>query len=87
MVRVFTTSFEFNHQRYDAIVTIIANGDQLNFNVRLLDPDLQEVFPEGIISYSGANGFEQLNDDKNNFAQGLIRKVGEAVNQHLLKTK
>jgi len=35
--------------------------------------------------YSGANGFEQLNDDKNNIAQSLIKKVGEAVNQQLLK--
>ena len=64
---------------------MIANGEQLNFNVRLLDPDLQEFFPDGVIRYSGANGFEQLNDDKNNIAQSLIKKVGEAVNQQHLK--
>jgi hypothetical protein len=86
MARVFTTSFEFNHQRYQAIVTIISKGDQLNFNVRLLDPDLHDIVPEGVINYSGIDGFEKLENVRNNFARNLINKVGEAVNNHLLKT-
>jgi hypothetical protein len=86
MARVFTTSFEFNHQRYQAIVTILSKGDQLNFNVRLLDPELHEIIPEGVIDYLGANGYEKMDNIRNNFAQSLINKVGEAVNNHLLKT-
>jgi hypothetical protein len=85
MARVFTTSFEFNHQRYNAIVTILSQEDQLNFNVRLLDADLHDFFPDGVINYSGANGFEQLNAIENAVAQSVVKKVGEAVNKHLLQ--
>lgn len=87
MARVFTTSFEFNHQRYDAIVTITSKDSQLNFNVRLLDVDLLSLFPEGQIKYCGPDGFEQLAPAENAMAQQVVRRLGEAINRHLLQTK
>ena len=83
MARVFTTSFEYNYQRYDAIVTIIAQGEQLNFSVKLLDADLHDFFPNGIINYSGANGLEPIEAARNNASQLLIKRIGEAINSHL----
>jgi hypothetical protein len=60
MARVFTTSFNFNHQQYNAIVTDLTQGNQLNFNVRLLDADLHHFFPDGTISFSGTDGYQQV---------------------------
>jgi hypothetical protein len=87
MARVFTTSFEFNHQRYNAIVTIITSNQQLNFTVKLLDTDLHHLFPNGEIAYTGADGFEALEVINNTVAQSLMRKVGAAINQHLTTTE
>jgi len=83
MARVFTTSFEFNHRKYDAIVTIITHDQQLNFTVKLLDTDLHDIFPDGKIAYSGADGFETIETINNTVAQSLMRKVGAAITQHL----
>lgn len=87
MARVFTTSFEFNHHRYDAIVTIIAREGLLDFNVKLLDIDLHDFFPDGVIKYQGSDGFQQLDIAKDLISQSVIKKLGEAINQHLLTTQ
>lgn len=86
MARVFTTSFEFNHQRYDAIVTITTQNDQLSFQVKLLDVDFHHLIPNGMVAYTGTSGFEQLEGLNNTLAQSLMRKVGEAISRHLVIT-
>ena len=87
MARIFTTSFEFNHRRYDAIVTIITHNQQLNFTVKLLDADLHHLFPQGEIAYSGTDGFEALETINNTVAQSLMRKLGAAISEHLIITQ
>ena len=86
MARVFTTTFEFNHQRYDAIVTVFTQDGQLNFHVKLLDMDFHHLIPNGIVAYAGSHGFEQLEIINNTVAQSLMRKVGDAINRHLVHT-
>jgi hypothetical protein len=86
MARVFTTTFEFNHQRYDAIVTVFTQGDQLNFHIKLLDMDFHHLIPDGVLSYAGSTGFEQLETINNTVAQSLMRKLGDAINRHLVHT-
>lgn len=86
MARVFTTSFEFNHQRYDAIVTVLAQNDQLSFHVKLLDVDFHHLIPNGVVVYTGASGFEQVEALNNTLAQALMRKIGEAISRHMVIT-
>lgn len=86
MARVFTTTFEFNYQRYDAIVTVIAQSGQLSFQVKLLDVDFHHLIPDGVVAYTGTSGYEQLEVINNTVAQSLMRKVEEAIHRHLVTT-
>ena len=86
MARVFTTSFEFNHQRYDAIVTVTTQDNQLCFQVKLLDVDFHHLIPNGVVAYTGTSGFEQLEILNNTVAQSLMRKVGDAISRHMVVT-
>lgn len=82
MARVFTTRFTFNHQSYDAIVTVISNHGQLNFTVRLMDDELFELLPDGHLNYSGKEGFREIQAD-NQLVQSLIQSIAVSVEQHL----
>lgn len=82
MARVFTTRFTFNHQSYDAIVTVISNQGQLNFTVRLMDDELFELLPDGHLNYSGKEGFREIQAD-NQLVQSLIQSIAVSVEQHL----
>lgn len=84
MARIFTTSFEFNHQRYDAIVTLTSAEGKTVFNVKLLDLDLQAFLPDGEVRYEGTNGFAQLESLNNTVAQSIMRKLEAAIEQHLV---
>lgn len=86
MARVFTTSFEFNHQRYDAIVTVFTQDNQLSFHIKLLDVDFHHLIPDGVVSYTGASGFEQLETLNNTVAQSLMRRISDAICRHLVLT-
>ncbi len=84
MARVFTTSFEFNHRLYDAIVTVLATEKDLSFQVRLLDEDLHALFPDGQLSL-GAEAMKpptETTDDQ--VSRGILRKIGEAIEKHLV---
>lgn len=82
MARVFTTRFSFNHQTYDAIVTVLSRDGQFNFNVRLMDRDLLELLPDGHLNYTGTDGFKTIQAD-NQLAQLLIQCIAVSVERHL----
>lgn len=86
MARIFTTSFEFNHQRYDAVVTVITQNDQLNFHIKLLDADFHHLIPNGVVAYSGTSGYEQLESINNTVAQSILRRLSEAISKHIVVT-
>ena len=83
MARIFTTSFEFNRKIYDAIVTVINRENQVSFNIRIMDMELQRILPEGGVEYTGPNGFENLDSIDNTLAQSLMRSISRAIDSHL----
>jgi len=82
MARVFTTRFSFNHQIYDAIVTIISQQGQLNFNIRVMDAELLQLLPDGHLNYSGKDGFKDI-PAENQLAQTLISSIAVSIEKHL----
>lgn len=82
MARIFTTQFTYNHKVYDAIVTIINNNNKLNFTVRLLDEDLFEVLPDGMVKYQGKEGFRSLSFMNHHLAQNLLQNIASAIEAH-----
>ena len=83
MARIFTTQFQYNHQKYDAIVTIILKGDTTQFNVKVLDIDLHEVIPGGELSYEGINGFKNMSHVDNQLAFAVMNSISNAIEEHL----
>jgi|GraSoiStandDraft_4_1057263.scaffolds.fasta_scaffold92304_4 hypothetical protein len=82
MARVFTTRFAFNHQMYDAIVTVISRQGQLNFNIKVMDTELAQLLPDGHLNYSGKDGFKEIIPD-NQLAETLIKSIAVSIEQHL----
>lgn len=84
MARIFTTQFTFNEQSYDAIVTMLTTNGNLNFTIKLMDIELQELLPGGHINYQGRDGFKnvQLN---NRMAESLIHSIADSIENHLVK--
>jgi len=82
MARVFTTRFSFNHQMYDAIVTVISRQGQLNFNIKVMDTELSQLLPDGHLNYLGKDGFKGINAD-NQLSETLIRSIAVSIEQHL----
>ena len=82
MARVFTTCFTFNHQSYDAIVTVLSREGQLNFTVRLMDDELFELLPDGHLNYTSKEGFKDV-QSSNHLVQSLIECIAVSVETHL----
>ena len=83
MARIFTTSFEFNHKVYDAIVTVISREQELVFTIKIMDLELQRILPPGGVEYTGAHGFENMDVIDNTLAQSLMRSISRAIDSHL----
>jgi hypothetical protein len=84
MARIFTTQFNFNDQLYDAIITIIEKEGKTSFNIKVLDLDLQELLPGGVISYEGKEGFKEKHADENALSQALMQSISKAIEYHLM---
>lgn len=82
MARVFTTRFNFNHQMYDALVTVISTDGHLNFNIRLMDSELFELLPDGHFNYVGKDGFKEVRSE-NQLTQSLVNSIAVAIESHL----
>ena len=84
MARVFTTSFEFNHRLYDAIVTVLPSESDLQFQVRLLDQDLHRVFPDGKVHFGTETMYADTQHSDDQVSRGILKKIGEAIEKHLV---
>lgn len=82
MARIFTTKFTFNHQVYDAIVTMHSHEGKVNFNIKVLDVELQDLLPGGQIVYQGQEGFKDVHLD-NRLSQSLVNSIASSIEQHL----
>jgi len=47
MACIFTTQFEYNRQKYDAIVSVITKEDVVSFKTEVLDLDMHILLSEG----------------------------------------
>lgn len=83
MARVFTTQFTFNHQAYDAIVTMISSEGRINFSIKVLDLELHDLLPGGRIWYEGREGFKKL-PVSNHLTEKLIQSIVSSVEHHLV---
>lgn len=82
MARIFTTKFTFNHQVYDAIVTMYSNAGEVNFNIKVLDIELQDLLPGGQIVYQGKDGFRDI-PLSNHLSHSLVNSIAHSIEQHL----
>jgi hypothetical protein len=83
MARIFTTHFQYNHQKYDAIVTIVTKEDTTCFNVKVLDLDLHAVLPGGEVYYEGKEGFKNNGKVDNRLTLALMSSISVAIEEHL----
>ena len=86
MARIFTTRFLFNHQHYDAIVTVSNKNGEMVFTIRVIDQDLEKLLPEGGVAYTGKNGFTQMANLDNTVLQSILRSVARSIDTHLETT-
>lgn len=83
MARIFTTKFTFNHQVYDAIVTVVTQNGKLNFNVKVMDIQLHDIIPGGHLKYEGRDGFRSIEMD-NQLSQSLVSSIAVSIEEHLV---
>jgi len=83
MARIFTTRFQFNHQNYDAIVTVAVKDSEMTFTIRVIDQDLGRFLPEGGVAYTGKDGFARMESLNNTVLQSILRSVARSIDTHL----
>jgi hypothetical protein len=83
MARIFTTTFLFNHEKYNAIVTVVPQQKELLIQVRILGNELDEFIPNGEVSYIGVEGFQALELQKHPVSSTLLKRIDQAIQQHL----
>ncbi len=83
MARIFTTSFEFNHQRYDAIVTVLSKDGELNFHIKILNEEVFDMIPNGEIDCNGLNTIESLKEMNNNHMQSFLKCLKGAIEKQV----
>jgi hypothetical protein len=84
MSRIFTTKFSFNARVYDAFITMVTKDGNASFAIKLTDPDLHHLIPDGEIRYHGKEGFKKLELMQNEPAQSLVICISEAIEDHLM---
>lgn len=82
MTRIFTTDFIFNQQPYHAIVSMTVK-EKVSFTVKVLDIDLHDLLPEGMVKYEGMDGFKNITYLDNATAQSLMQSIAAAIEEHL----
>jgi hypothetical protein len=84
MARIFTTKFEFNQKVYDAIISIIPKDGQATFSIKVLDLQLNDLVPNGEITYSGKEGFKELPLMHHQMGEALMECIHKAIETHLV---
>lgn len=84
MVRIFTTTFAFNHEKYDAIVTLLEKDSRMSVTVRVMDVSLHAFLPGGQLNYELGNRNAEIQHRDNALAQALKKSIAVAVERHLV---
>ena len=84
MARVFTTSFVFNQQTYNAIVTLISREGILSFTIHVIDVDLTGSIPGGLIKMECREGFRDLEVVSKDLSYSMVQSITAAIETHLV---
>ena len=83
MIKVFTTSFEFQGRTYYSMVQMTVGKTDFAMQISVQDPSLHNLLPDGKICYTSKNGLKTNIPDKKLQAQELIGSVVRSVEKHL----
>jgi hypothetical protein len=83
MIRVFTTSFEFQGRTYSSMVQMTIDKSDFAMQISVEDPSLYSLLPDGKISYTSKSGLKTNIADKKLQAQELVGSVVRSVEKHL----
>ena len=83
MIKVFTTSFEFQGRTYNSMVQMTVGKRDFAMQICVEDPSLHYLLPDGKIIYSSQNGLKTNIPDKKFQAQELVGSVVRSVEKHL----
>jgi hypothetical protein len=86
MARVFTITFEFNGQNFQAIVATRTVDGRNEFSIQLDDSELNMVIPERRFEYSKEEGCKQPHLLNNNLSFSLISCIADSIDAHLQNT-
>ena len=78
MARVFTTSFLFNHQSYNAIVTVLSKDGKLDITINVLDVDIKEV-PGGKLKIECKEDFQDVHIDQSDLSGSMVASITAAI--------
>lgn len=84
MARVFTTEFEFHHQKHRALVAIRNELEKASVHLRVFDPELIDILGHHSIEFAGLTGYRQL-PLSHPLALPLLETINKAILGHLLK--
>lgn len=83
MARFFTTSFQFRHHTYTALVSVQTKEDNLCIQIRLQDELLQALLPDGFLRFCDRNDQPSSLEEQPAVVQELVHTVSEAVHRYL----
>jgi hypothetical protein len=83
MIRVFTTSFEFQGRTYSSMVQMTIDKSDFAMQISVEDPTLYSLLPDGKISYTSKSGLKTNIEGKRLQAQELVGSVVRSVEKHL----
>jgi hypothetical protein len=87
MIRVFTTSFLFNGHSYNAIVIQKTNNGKLSFTINVLNEDLKEWIPEGLVRLESEEGLENMEVRSSHLNTRIINSITASIQAHLVSIK
>jgi hypothetical protein len=85
MARLFSVDFNFKDESYTALVNSYMKDKEISFDIKLYDPALYNIFPEGKLSYKGRKGYETLGDFNYPHSRELIEAIAGAIDRRLAK--
>lgn len=85
MVRLFSVDFNFKDESYTALVNSYMKDNEISFDIKLYDPALHSILPQGKLSYKGRKGYETLGDFNYPHSRELIKAIAGAIDSRLAK--
>ena len=83
MGRIFTTDFHFGEKKYSALVSYTADRNDLDINVKVSDPSLHHLLPDGNFTYNSRSGLDVRAVQEKEQAQELVGSIVRSIERQL----